>query len=217
MLGGTMRLAAAAIAVAATALVGCSDSGSSSSPPKSTTKAAGQNGAPGAPATTIALTGTLTKVDAVLPGMCFNALPDKQQRLVAVLVIGCEDPHTFEAFATFTSRLGSKKSAAAATTPTPTATSTVQSKRGASTTTTKDVAAPAVAYPGAVPVRDDAEAQCVGAFEEWMGLPWTSSTYDIQSWWPSDSSWARGDRAILCAAYRVAGGTTKGSVRGTAQ
>ena len=56
-----MRLAFAAIAVAATALVGCSDSGSSSSPPKSTTKAAGQNGAPGAPATTIALTGTLTK------------------------------------------------------------------------------------------------------------------------------------------------------------
>lgn len=157
------------------------------------------------------MSGTVTRVDAVMPGMCFNALPGSKQKLVAVLLVGCEDPHTHEAFATFKTRVPGVRVQPTAAPTTTAADGGASSTTGRAPSTTQP---PATGYPGETRIRDDAEAQCVGAFEEWMGIPWTNSEYDVQSWWPSATSWARGDRSILCAAYRVTGGTTKGSARG---
>ncbi len=200
----------AVLAAVTSPLFGCSlggkatSKGSGSTTTSSTVAAKGG----GTPATT-PMDGTVTRVDAVMPGMCFNVLPDSKQKLVAVLLVGCEDPHTHEAFATFKTRVPGVR----VQTTVPPTTEGSSSTNGRGPTTTRR-AAPATGYPGETRIRDDAEAQCVGAFEEWMGIPWTSSEYDVQSWWPSATSWARGDRSILCAAYRVTGGPTKGSARG---
>lgn len=149
----------------------------------------------GASSTTVAtsttvppLVGTLTPTEAVIAGQCLDAVPDPQQQTYAVLVIPCEESHTYEVYAQARIDLG--------------ATSTANG-------------AP---YPGALAVANGAEAQCVGAFDQFMGVKWESSKYDIQTWWPSEQSWnVKRDRTILCAVYRVTGGKTKGSVRGTGQ
>lgn len=72
-------------------------------------------------------------------------------------------------------------------------------------------------YPGDLAVANRAETQCAGEFEAFMGLPWEASDFEIRTWWPMQQGWDRGDRSILCAVYRVTGGTTVGSVRGTEQ
>ena len=73
-------------------------------------------------------------------------------------------------------------------------------------------------YPGALAVSNDAEARCFEVFPEFMGVTWEQSDYDIQTWWPSEQSWVtKRDRTVLCAVYKVTGGRTKGSVRGSAQ
>ena len=67
-------------------------------------------------------------------------------------------------------------------------------------------------------VSNDAEARCFEVFPEFMGVTWEQSDYDIQTWWPSEQSWVtKRDRTVLCAVYKVTGGRTKGSVRGSAQ
>lgn len=153
------------------------DSGSGSS--TTTTEADGDT------TTTTALTGVLTPTEAVIAGQCLDPVPDPAQQTVAVLVIPCEDHHTFEIYA--------------------------QTKLDTGTPLASN--AP---YPGASTVANAAERQCHDAFDEFMGSTWEESEYDIQAWWPSESSWAtKKDRNILCGVYRVTGGTTKGSVRGS--
>ena len=172
------RLLALATVLTLATAVSCS---SSDSPAKkgSSTTAVTSTTAP-------ALVGTLTPTEGVIAGQCLDDVPDPQQQTYAVLVIPCEDPHTYEVYA--------------------------QAKLDLPDT---GAAAP---YPGALAVANGAEAQCVGAFNEFMGVKWEVSDYDIQTWWPSEQSWAtKKDRTILCAVYRVTGGKTKGSVRGSGQ
>jgi len=138
--------------------------------------------------TTAALVGALTPTENILAGQCLDPLPDPQQQTFAALVIPCEDPHTYEVYAQAKIDLGA----------TPTGSS--------------------AGYPGALAVANGAEAQCVGVFDQFMGVKWEESEYDIQTWWPSEQSWVtKKDRTILCAVYRVTGGKTKGSVRGSEQ
>ncbi|MFN8051894.1 MAG: septum formation family protein [Acidimicrobiales bacterium] len=137
--------------------------------------------------TTTALSGVLTPTEAVLAGQCLNELPDPAQQPFAVMVVPCEESHTYEVYAQTKIDMG---------TPTPNGT----------------------AYPGALAVANAAEAQCFAGFTAFMGIQWEASDYDIQTWWPSESSWStKRDRSILCAVYRVTGGRTKGSVRGSAK
>lgn len=135
--------------------------------------------------TTTAMTGTLTALSGVLPGQCFDELPDPAQQPFAVLVIPCEDPHTFEIYAQTRIEMG-------------------------------DAAPPGGGYPGELAVANAAEAQCIAGFTPFMGSQWEASVYDVQAWWPSQQSWTEDrDRSILCAVFRVTGGRTKGSVRGS--
>lgn len=129
--------------------------------------------------------GTPSPVDQVLPGQCFNEVSDPTQRRFAVLVIGCEEPHMFEVYDRFDLR------------------------------DERDRPYPASAsYPGETPVRTAAEQGCYDRFESWMGIPWTASAFDIQTYWPSATSWRRGDRVVTCTAYRFDGTPTTGTARG---
>lgn len=140
-----------------------------------------------AAATTVPMTGTLTALSEVLPGQCFDELPDPTQQPFAVLVIPCEEPHTFEIYAQTRLELG-------------------------------DAAPAGGAYPGELAVANAAESQCIAGFTPFMGSQWEASVYDVQAWWPSEQSWSEDrDRSIVCAVFRVTGGRTKGSVRGSAK
>jgi hypothetical protein len=136
--------------------------------------------------TTLVPPGLLSPIDQVLPGQCFDQLPDDAQRPFAVLAIPCERSHHYEIFQRFPYRDGEGRAV----------------PRG-------------YAYPGETAVRTFAEKGCYEAFQPWMGVDWTKSDYDIQSWWPSAESWVEHDRTITCAAFRFDGDSTKGSVRGT--
>ncbi len=69
-------------------------------------------------------------------------------------------------------------------------------------------------YPGDLTVANRSEELCFASFEAFIGTPWETSTYDIQTYWPTAESWrADNDRTVICSAFRVNGGVTTGSVR----
>ena len=133
--------------------------------------------------TTLIPPGSPTPVDDVLPGQCFNQLPDTAQRPYAVLALGCEMAHTYQVFDRFSYRDANGKAAASW-----------------------------VEYPGDAAVRGSAEQTCYDNFRGWMGIPWTKSNYDIATWWPTAASWAKTDRTITCAVFRFNNKPTVGSV-----
>ena len=136
--------------------------------------------------TTLVPRGLLSRLDQVLPGQCFDPLPDRAQRPYGVLAIPCEEPHRNEIFDRFPFRTAEGKAAGAS-----------------------------VPYPGETAVRTMAEAGCFERFEAWMGVPWTESDYDIESFLPSVESWPKADRTITCTVVEFRGRPTTGSVRGT--
>lgn len=137
--------------------------------------------------TTLVPRGILSRLDQVLPGQCFDQLPDPAQRPFAVLALPCEQPHRNEIFGRFPYRLEGGKAAGAS-----------------------------VPYPGEGTLRTQAEARCFEQFEPWMGVPWTESDYDIESFYPSADSWPKGDRTITCTVVEFQGKRTTGSVHGAA-
>ncbi|MBS1836273.1 MAG: septum formation family protein [Actinobacteria bacterium] len=70
------------------------------------------------------------------------------------------------------------------------------------------------AYPGAPVVQDWAEQTCFDRFESFVGRPWTTSSFEIETWWPSEESWGRNDRKVLCTVFPADGGRTTGTARG---
>jgi hypothetical protein len=73
------------------------------------------------------------------------------------------------------------------------------------------------AYPGPDPIQDWAEQACYARFEPFVGVPWTRSGIDIEVWWPSEDSWERDDRSVVCAVFPADGRRVTGTLRGTAQ
>lgn len=81
-------------------------------------------------------------------------------------------------------------------------------------------AGPAVkggSYPGTAVVQDWAEQACYERFEPFVGRPWTTSSFEIQTWWPSEESWGRSDRKVICTVFPSDGSHTTGTARGTAR
>ena len=76
---------------AALVLAGCGLVGTSSAAGTTTTAGA-------AVTTSTAMTGAVTPVTELLPGQCANDLPATAQRPYAVLVLGCEQAHTYEIY-----------------------------------------------------------------------------------------------------------------------
>lgn len=72
-------------------------------------------------------------------------------------------------------------------------------------------------YPGVATVQDWAEQACYERFEAFVGTRWTLSELEIEVWWPSEDSWDRGDRTVICTVLSATGDRLTGSQRGTAR
>lgn len=70
-------------------------------------------------------------------------------------------------------------------------------------------------YPGVATVQNWSEQACFDRFEAFVGVRWTISDLDIQVWWPSEDSWGRADRTVICTVMSSAGDQLSGSQRGT--
>jgi hypothetical protein len=69
-------------------------------------------------------------------------------------------------------------------------------------------------YAGTAAVQDWAEQACYDRFEPFVGIPWTRSDLEIETWWPSEESWGRSDRTAICTVFPQNGGRTTGTQRG---
>lgn len=74
-------------------------------------------------------------------------------------------------------------------------------------------AGPGTSYPGVATVQDWAEQTCFDRFEEFVGVRWTMSELDIAVWWPSEDSWARADRSVICTVMSDSGDQLSGTRR----
>jgi len=72
-------------------------------------------------------------------------------------------------------------------------------------------------YPGGEAIRGRAEELCVERFEAFVGVRWTVSELDLEAWWPSENSWARGDSSVICAVMELSGEPMTGTQRGAAR
>lgn len=72
-------------------------------------------------------------------------------------------------------------------------------------------------YPGVATVQDWAEQACFDRFEAFVGVRWTLSELDIEVWWPSEESWGRGDRKVICTVLSDSGDPLTGTQRGIAR
>ena len=77
-----------------------------------------------------------------------------------------------------------------------------------------DGAGRGTSYPGVATVQDWSEQACYDRFEAFVGVRWTISELDIAVWWPSEESWARADRTVICAVTSDTGDELTGTQRG---
>lgn len=71
-------------------------------------------------------------------------------------------------------------------------------------------------FPGDQAVEDQAISDCTTEFNSFVGLDYQSSSLDFAYYYPTEESWANGDREILCLIVDPAGPTT-GSLSGAAR
>ena len=60
-------------------------------------------------------------------------------------------------------------------------------------------------YPGDEAIGKQAEELCVAEFEEYVGLAYADSMYQVGYYTPTSGSWQSGDREIVCTVYDPAG------------
>lgn len=69
-------------------------------------------------------------------------------------------------------------------------------------------------YPGDDAVFAHAETECLREFEEYVGIPYEDSVYDIGLLSPTESGWESGDRETICSGYDPGDSTLEESIRG---
>jgi|SRR5829696_3838764 len=71
-------------------------------------------------------------------------------------------------------------------------------------------------YPGAMAIEAAADDICRAEYEAFVGLPYDDSVLDISYLTPTERSWGRGDRTVLCTIFDPAEeviGTLRGAER----
>lgn len=82
---------------------------------------------------------------------------------------------------------------------------------------TKSVIVEGSTHPGNDALLAQADEECFAAFEEYIGGPYDEEgVYEPTYYFPSESSWAGGDREILCLLFGYEGPTT-GSAKDSAR
>lgn len=72
-------------------------------------------------------------------------------------------------------------------------------------------------FPGDDVIAAQAETDCLVEFESFIGVNYEDSMYDYSWYYPTERSWADGDREILCIAYDYEGNQITGSLAGVAK
>ena len=60
-------------------------------------------------------------------------------------------------------------------------------------------------FPGDQAVEEEAQDECLAAFEPYVGAAYEDSVYDITYFTPTQETWREGDRQILCTVFDPAG------------
>jgi hypothetical protein len=76
---------------------------------------------------------------------------------------------------------------------------------------------PGDAFPGVDVVIAEADDACLDEFERFVGIRYVDSIYDFSYYFPTERSWAKGDREILCVIYDPAGEKLTGSLADVAR
>lgn len=71
-------------------------------------------------------------------------------------------------------------------------------------------------FPGDEATTTQGDADCQAAFDTFVGVAYDESALDFTYLYPSEDTWAQGDREILCLVYDPAGEST-GSLAGAAR
>lgn len=72
-------------------------------------------------------------------------------------------------------------------------------------------------YPGAIAMNDIGTDLCIDQFEGYVGLDYNSSELAVFSIYPTEGSWADGDREVICALYDGDLDKLTGSMQGAAR
>jgi len=72
----------------------------------------------------------------------------------------------------------------------------------------------ATEFPGFETAEQLAFNECVARFDTFVGVTWEDSELDFTYLYPTDNSWSRGDREIVCAIHRIDGQKSTGSLEG---
>ncbi|CAN5809917.1 hypothetical protein BH18ACT6_BH18ACT6_06750 [soil metagenome] len=72
-------------------------------------------------------------------------------------------------------------------------------------------------YPGPEEISDIGTNVCVEQFEAYVGIDYLSSALEVFSIYPSEDSWADGDRELICVLYNVDLSKLTGSMEGAAR
>jgi len=71
-------------------------------------------------------------------------------------------------------------------------------------------------FPGTDGLAAEADETCIAEFESFVGIAWEESALEYWPMYPSDQSWANGDREIICVVYdpaELVTGTLAGAAR----
>jgi hypothetical protein len=67
-------------------------------------------------------------------------------------------------------------------------------------------------YPDVEELQANADEDCLGAFEDYVGVPYEESTLLFANLVPTEASWADGDREIVCFLFAEDEGPLTGSM-----
>jgi hypothetical protein len=70
-------------------------------------------------------------------------------------------------------------------------------------------------FPGLDTIREMVDERCIPTFDELVGRPFAESELSIQILAPSEGTWPRGDREVVCSVFALDGSKLVGSVRGS--
>ncbi len=71
-------------------------------------------------------------------------------------------------------------------------------------------------FPGTDALSAEADETCIAQFASFIGTPWEESALEYWPMYPSEQSWANGDREIICVVYDPAQQVT-GTLAGAAR
>jgi hypothetical protein len=72
-------------------------------------------------------------------------------------------------------------------------------------------------WPGETAIFNEADQECFGKFEPFVGQEYTSSRLEFSYLYPTEQSWGDGDREIVCFLFDVNLERLSGSMRGSGE